>query len=104
MAEVPGGATELPVRGYKGKKADRLVTRIDPGRSRLVAELRGHEHESSHIPHGDSSRSSLGAGASGVGLAEPLAQRLSAGGREKGSSPPTPDGISARGRQTSQLG
>ena len=31
------------VREYKGKKADRLVTRIDPGVVSLVAELRAHE-------------------------------------------------------------
>ena len=31
------------MRGYKGKEADRLVTRIDPGVVSLVAELRGHE-------------------------------------------------------------
>jgi hypothetical protein len=29
-------------RDYKGKKADRVVTRIDPGVVSLVAELRGH--------------------------------------------------------------
>src|ERR1035437_10148570 len=29
-------------RDYKGKTADRLVTRIDPGVVSLVAELRGH--------------------------------------------------------------
>jgi len=28
------------VRGYRGKDADRLVTRIDPGVISLVAELR----------------------------------------------------------------
>jgi hypothetical protein len=31
MADIPGGASELLVRDYKGKEADRLVTRIDPG-------------------------------------------------------------------------
>jgi hypothetical protein len=30
----------LLVRGYKGKQADRLVTRIDPGVFSLVAEMR----------------------------------------------------------------
>jgi hypothetical protein len=43
MAEVPGGATELLVCGYKGKKADQLVTRIDLGVVSLVAGPRGHE-------------------------------------------------------------
>ena len=33
------------VRGYKGKEADRLVTRIDPGVVSLVAERRGHERQ-----------------------------------------------------------
>ena len=45
MADLPGGASGLLVRGYKGKKADRLVTRIDPGVVSLVAELRGHERQ-----------------------------------------------------------
>ena len=31
MADIPGGASGLLVRDYKGKEADRLVTRIDPG-------------------------------------------------------------------------
>jgi hypothetical protein len=30
MADLPGGASGMLVRGYKGKEADRLVTRIDP--------------------------------------------------------------------------
>jgi hypothetical protein len=30
-------------RDYKGKEAERLVTRIEPGVVLLVAELRGHE-------------------------------------------------------------
>jgi hypothetical protein len=42
---VPGGASGLLVRDYKGKKADRLVTRIDPGVVSLLAELRGHERQ-----------------------------------------------------------
>jgi hypothetical protein len=42
MADVPGGASGLLVRDYKGKEADVLVTRIDPGVVALVAELRGH--------------------------------------------------------------
>jgi hypothetical protein len=45
MAEVPGGASGLLVRGYKRKKADRLVTQIDPDAVSLVAELRGHERQ-----------------------------------------------------------
>ena len=31
------------VRDYKGKRADRLVTRSGPGVVSLVAEIRGHE-------------------------------------------------------------
>jgi hypothetical protein len=38
---VPGSL----VRSYKGKEADRLVTRTDPGLVSLVAELRGHERQ-----------------------------------------------------------
>ena len=45
MADLPGGASGLLVRDYKGKKADRLVTRIDPGVVSLFAELRGHERQ-----------------------------------------------------------
>jgi hypothetical protein len=45
MADVPGGASGLLLRGYKRKEADRLVTRIDPGVVSLVAELRGHERQ-----------------------------------------------------------
>jgi hypothetical protein len=40
MADLPGGSSGLLARGYKGKEADRLVTRIDPGAVSLVAELR----------------------------------------------------------------
>jgi hypothetical protein len=40
MADVPGGASGLLVRDYKGREAARLVTRIDPGVVSLVAELR----------------------------------------------------------------
>jgi hypothetical protein len=36
---VPGGASGLLCRDYKGRNADRLVTRIDPGVVSLVAEL-----------------------------------------------------------------
>jgi hypothetical protein len=45
MVDLPGGASGMLVRGYKGKKADRLVTRIDPGVVSVVAELRGHERQ-----------------------------------------------------------
>jgi hypothetical protein len=37
---VAGARLRLPVRGNKGKEADWLVTRIDPGVVLLVAELR----------------------------------------------------------------
>jgi hypothetical protein len=43
MADLPGGASGILRRDYKGKRADQLVTRIDPGVALLVAELRGHE-------------------------------------------------------------
>jgi hypothetical protein len=45
MADLPGGASGLPVRDCRGKAADRLVTRIDPGVVSLVAELRAHERQ-----------------------------------------------------------
>jgi hypothetical protein len=45
MADLPGGASGMLVRGHKNKKADRLVTRIAPGVFSLVAELRGHERQ-----------------------------------------------------------
>jgi hypothetical protein len=41
MADLPGGATGLLCRDYKGKEADRKVHRIDPGVVSLVADLRG---------------------------------------------------------------
>jgi hypothetical protein len=41
----PRGASGLLARGYKGKQADRLVTRIAPGMVSLVAELRGLERQ-----------------------------------------------------------
>jgi hypothetical protein len=40
MADLPGGASGLLVRGYKGKEADRLVTPIDSAVFSLVADLR----------------------------------------------------------------
>jgi hypothetical protein len=44
-AGVPGGESRLLVGDSKGKEADRLVARIDPGVVSLVAELRGHERQ-----------------------------------------------------------
>jgi hypothetical protein len=44
-ADLPGGASGMLVRDYKGKNAARLVTRIDCGLVSLVAELRGHERQ-----------------------------------------------------------
>jgi len=41
MADPPGGASGILCRNYKGKEADRLVLRIDPGAVTQVAELRG---------------------------------------------------------------
>jgi hypothetical protein len=38
MADLPGGASGMLCRDYKGKRADRLVTRINPGVVSLVAE------------------------------------------------------------------
>jgi hypothetical protein len=45
MAEIPGGASGLLVRGCKGSEGDRLITRTAPGVVTLVAELRGHERQ-----------------------------------------------------------
>jgi hypothetical protein len=45
MADIPGGSTGLLRREYKGKKADRLVTRIDTRIISLSAELRAHERQ-----------------------------------------------------------
>ena len=45
MADLPGGTSGMLVRDYTGKKANRLVTRIDLGVVSLVAELRGHERQ-----------------------------------------------------------
>jgi hypothetical protein len=39
MADLRGGTSELLVRDYKGRNADRLVTRLAPGVVSLVAEL-----------------------------------------------------------------
>jgi hypothetical protein len=46
MADLPGSVSGMLVRDYKGKEAERLVTRIDLGVVSLVAELRGHERQS----------------------------------------------------------
>jgi hypothetical protein len=45
MADLPGGASGILRRDYKGRRADQLVTRIDLGVVSLVAELRGHERQ-----------------------------------------------------------
>jgi hypothetical protein len=45
MVEIPGGSSGLLCKDYKGKEADRLVTRIDPGVVAMVAELRAHEKQ-----------------------------------------------------------
>ena len=45
MADLPGGASGLLCRDYKGKEADVLVTGIDPGVVSLVSERRGHERQ-----------------------------------------------------------
>jgi hypothetical protein len=42
MADLPGGASGSLLRDSKGKEADWLVVRIDPGVVSLAAELRGH--------------------------------------------------------------
>jgi hypothetical protein len=45
MADVPGGASGLLMRDYKGKEGDRLVSRIDPALVSLLAELRSLERQ-----------------------------------------------------------
>jgi len=45
MADLPVGASRLLCRDYKGREADRLVTRIDPGIISLVAELGAHDRQ-----------------------------------------------------------
>ncbi len=40
MADILGGASGLLMRDDRGREADRLVTRIDPGVVAVVAELR----------------------------------------------------------------
>jgi hypothetical protein len=68
MADLPGGASGLLVRGYKRKEADRLVTRIELGVVSLVAELRGHERQTAE---------ELGQGKTGV--EEPVVEPGSSG-------------------------
>jgi hypothetical protein len=41
----PRRRQRVAVPDHKGKEADRLVTRIDPGVVSPVAELRGHERQ-----------------------------------------------------------
>ena len=45
MADLPDGASGLLCPDYKGKEADRLLTRIDPDAVSPLAELRGHERQ-----------------------------------------------------------
>jgi hypothetical protein len=45
MAGILGGATGLLCKDYKGKEADQLVTKIDPGVMALSAELRALERQ-----------------------------------------------------------
>jgi hypothetical protein len=47
VIDIPGGASGLLRRDYKGKEAARLVIRIDPRVVSLVAELRSHERRPS---------------------------------------------------------
>jgi hypothetical protein len=42
---VPGGASGLLCRDYKGKEADVPVVRIDPGVVAVVADLRAQERQ-----------------------------------------------------------
>jgi hypothetical protein len=45
MAGLPSGASGMLCRDHRGKKTDRLVTRIDTGVVSLVAELCGHQSQ-----------------------------------------------------------
>jgi hypothetical protein len=45
MADLPGGASGLLCRDYKGKEADRVVTRVDSGLVSLLSKLRAHEQQ-----------------------------------------------------------
>ena len=40
MADLPGGISGLLIREYRGRRGDRVVTRIDPKVIALAAELR----------------------------------------------------------------
>ena len=61
MADLPGGASGMLCRDYKGKEADRLVTRTDPGVVALVAELRGQGRQRPrNWPVEDASRGAQG--------------------------------------------
>jgi hypothetical protein len=53
MADLPGGASGMLVRDSKGKEADRLVTRIDPGVVSLVADLRTRCQQRLLAEHGE---------------------------------------------------
>jgi hypothetical protein len=78
MADVHGGASGMLVRDYKGKEADPLVTRIDPGVVSLVAELRGHDRQAAEelavegAPRGAQTPRCIAAGG---GHARPAADR-----------------------------
>ena len=45
MAEIPGGATGILCKDYKGQAADQLVTRIDPGVISMATTLLAHERQ-----------------------------------------------------------
>jgi hypothetical protein len=49
MVDVPGGSSGILCRDYKGKEADRLVTRIATGAVSRVAELRGRERHAEEL-------------------------------------------------------
>jgi hypothetical protein len=45
MADIPGGASDLMALDHKGKDADTLVYKVDPGIISLDAELRALEKQ-----------------------------------------------------------
>ena len=45
MADIPGGATGMLCKDYKGKDADQLVTKVDTGVLAMSAELRALERQ-----------------------------------------------------------
>jgi hypothetical protein len=49
MADLPRRRQRVAGPDYKGKEADRLVTRTGPGVVSLVAELRGHEQAAEEL-------------------------------------------------------